>query len=700
MHLLELHFQNARENGDGRLCLEAKDNRISKWTIVPAGPGGLELLRMVTVACGGVRLFSRIPFALRRLRRRPERSLQLEVLLALHPQYASQTQDTGLWGSGVCLDQEGVLRTLIASEYRFLAGSAPRHRAKSGLGGSWLFLLGYGSEPIPHEGTDDFEFSDPFFRLTRFHSLFLTGAALTDPVEFLTRLHYRAIGWQRLGAGHALERLARLVALHFDLDTRSWLATTCDFSREWLKLAPWHRRALLPALDTARHLLDAYPKQRTPLDLPGLILFDRPDHWCPEAHLPRWTLFMDELFPQMQILATVADQPARSFPSELRARSLALPKVIEQPKRPSPVPQKAILLLDVDSRIPNLALMKLSRHFKEQGRPVILARREQYSRKFDRVCASAVFFRSSTESRIERLRKYYGDSIWIGGSGADVEKRLPAEIENLPADYSLYPELGDRAIGFLTRGCPFSCPFCIVPRKEGRPTQVATLDDLLPNGQRKLILLDDNILAHPQAGELLEEMVARGLLVNFTQTLDLPLFDEEKIHLIKRLHCSNLRFTRRVVHFSLNDSRNLEEVRRIYERFGFARTDNVEFVCMYGFNTTLAEDVERFRFLRSLPGAYVFVQEYMPIPGGPPPNLANFFDHRADDLLDELIRILFPQNMKSLEKYYRWVCRHYALTFGRIHQGLVDTIFRYNRREFKGFYVETLAGLCREKVRG
>jgi hypothetical protein len=118
---------------------------------------------------------------------------------------------------------------------------------------------------------------------------------------------------------------------------------------------------------------------------------------------------------------------------------------------------------------------------------------------------------------------------------------------------------------------------------------------------------------------------------------------------------------------------------------------------MYGFDTTLAEDVERFRFLRSLPGAYVFVQEYMPILVGPPPSLANFFDDRADQFLDELIRIVFTQNMKSMEKYYRWVSKHFALTFGRIHQGLVDTIFRYNHREEKGLYLEAMANLCGRK---
>jgi hypothetical protein len=118
-----------------------------------------------------------------------------------------------------------------------------------------------------------------------------------------------------------------------------------------------------------------------------------------------------------------------------------------------------------------------------------------------------------------------------------------------------------------------------------------------------------------------------------------------------------------------------------------------------GFNTTLAEDVERFRFLHSLPGAYVFVQEYQPIPGGPAADLGNFFDDSADRLIDELVGICFTQNMKSMEKYYRWLSKRYVQAFGRLHLGLVDTIFRYNQRDRKGRYIQTLAGTLRNGLK-
>jgi hypothetical protein len=115
---------------------------------------------------------------------------------------------------------------------------------------------------------------------------------------------------------------------------------------------------------------------------------------------------------------------------------------------------------------------------------------------------------------------------------------------------------------------------------------------------------------------------------------------------------------------------------------------------MYGFNTTLAEDVERFRFPRSLPGAYVFVQCYQPILGSPPADLHGFFDDRADALMSELVRILFRQNMKSMENYYRWLAVQYASQCGRIHQGLIETLFRYNGRSRMGGFLDRLGKLC------
>jgi hypothetical protein len=337
--------------------------------------------------------------------------------------------------------------------------------------------------------------------------------------------------------------------------------------------------------------------------------------------------------------------------------------------------------------------MKLSRYYKEKGKEVVLAKRGARIKKIDRVFASCIYNFESSMARLQALKKYYGGDLRVGGSGVDLALRLPEEIEEMPADYTLYPELGDRAIGFITRGCPHKCPFCLVPMKEGAVHRVSDLQSLLGKRRKRLILLDDNLMAHAQSAEILEEMASRGIQVNFTQTLDLRHIHKRKALLLRSIDCMNTRFSRPNYYFSLNNNKRLSLIRNKYQMFGFKSRDNVEFVCMYGFDTTFAQDVERFRFLRSLPGAYVFTQQYRPIvPGAPVHDTIPFFDDAPDPLIDELVSIVFTQNMKSMESYYRWLSRKYAMRFGRLHTGLVDTIFRYNNRHMRGEYIATLAG--------
>ena len=97
-------------------------------------------------------------------------------------------------------------------------------------------------------------------------------------------------------------------------------------------------------------------------------------------------------------------------------------------------------------------------------------------------------------------------------------------------------------------------------------------------------------LAHPQALALLEEMARRELAVNFNQTLDLRLLTPESAAWLRRIRCQNVAFSRRVYYFSLNDARRLESLRRRYDLMRFSARDNVEFICLYGYDTTLAED--------------------------------------------------------------------------------------------------------------
>ena len=695
MYLLDLHFENALANGDGAVSFRVRDS-IPKWTILGSRQPDRELVRLATVVCGGAPFVSRLSEEMPPLCRDHARPLRLEYVLARHPPHDAPSKNMPIVGNGLRIGPRTGVARLGRREWRHISSELPARQPTLANGNSAYFLLGYGPRLVP-KTREDFDFEDPFHRTSRFHSLLDPGVGITNPVAFLTRLHHKAVRISRFPAVQTMRRTTELFAQRLQIDTSPWWNKDCRFEHEWQRLRAWQRRAALPLIDAIRHAVDASPRMGHPLAAPGVVILDRPDLLCPVHRFVEYMRIFDALLPAMQFIVTLAPRNRRRFPQDLRRTRLPLPVAVQpaekQSRTPSP-PRGSILLVDVDGRLPNVALMKLSAHFKLRGRRVHLVRKEAFVNQPHEVWASCVFHAATSRRRVSRLRAHYGDSLRIGGSGIDLAQRLPAEAEQLPADYTLYPELGDRAIGFLTRGCPGSCAFCVVPTKEGRPRQVADLDTLL-RGRSKLILLDDNILAHPNAAEFLEDMVRRDIQVNFNQTLDLRRLDVEKTALLRRIRCKDVRFKRDNYHFSLNDAQGLARVRREYERLGFGARDNVEFICMYGYNTTLAQDVQRFRFLRSLPGAYVFTQRYQPFPGAPRPKLGNFFDENADDLLDALVSIVFTQNMKSMEVYYRWVSREYARTFGRLHKGLADTIFKYNNRQAKGRYLATLAGTRR-----
>ena len=694
MYLLDLFHEGARKSGSGHFDLLTPEGDLPKWTLLPTTPSARERLELAALVSGGAAFVPRLGLPLGRWCRNPRGALHIEALVTPHSPRDIRYDCPPRRSLAIEVTGTGEIRPVRGRGRR---DPGPRVRLSTpGLGSAnqaWFFLA-YGPGHALHRGTDRFDFSDPFFRVNRFRTLFDPEAPLTDPTAFLARLHDKACRLSRYPARQALARLAEALGEFLGLDTGQWLDRSWRFDGVWEGLAPWQRRALAPLLDATRHALDASPFRPQPLDIPCPILWDRPDALVQPKAFPAWVALVDRLFPEAQVVIVAGEQARLRIPAAVLARRLPVPAAREKRVRRRPRAQPgAVVLAQVDGALPNLALMKLSRHFKEQGRKVVLTRGEERVHAAESAFASAVFTGASA-ARLARLRQWYGDGLATGGSGVDLAVRLPPEIEALPADYALYPGLEDRALGFLTRGCPFHCPFCLVPLKEGPPRQVSDFDALL-QGRRNLILLDDNLLAHPQADAFLDEMVRREIQVNFNQTLDLRLVNREKAELLRRVRTSNLRFTRRAIHFSLNSARGLEKLRDTYELFGFTRHDNVEFVCMYGYDTTLEQDVARFRFLRSLPGAYVFVQEHRPVRAEPAPAVPDFFGPAPDRLIREIVGILFTQNMKSMERYYRWLSYRYALRFGRLNRDLVETIFRYNKRSEKGVYLATLAHTLR-----
>lgn len=203
-------------------------------------------------------------------------------------------------------------------------------------------------------------------------------------------------------------------------------------------------------------------------------------------------------------------------------------------------------LIDVDGHnYPNLPLMKLSAWHKAQGDTV-----EWYQPfdHFDVVYKSKVFADSPDYPyyiNADRVIKG-GTGYAIHGAGGEHytqadDPNLPSDIEHTYPDYSIYG-INDTAYGFLTRGCPRGCDFCIVGKKEGRCSRkVADLQEFWL-GQKNIVLNDPNILACREWRDLLNQLVESKALVDFNQGLDIRLMTEEKCELLNKIRIKEIHF--------------------------------------------------------------------------------------------------------------------------------------------------------------
>ena len=254
---------------------------------------------------------------------------------------------------------------------------------------------------------------------------------------------------------------------------------------------------------------------------------------------------------------------------------------------------------------PNLCLMKLSAYHKRRGDTVEMWRPEGC---YDLVYKSRVFTDTYSKDSIYIAN---ADKIIRGGTGYGPGPDLPDEIEHQRPDYSLYPQFSGTAYGFLTRGCPRQCSFCIVSGKEGRQSrQVAELSEFW-NGQREIKLLDANLLACPEHERMLRQLAESRACIDFTQGLDIRLITPDNTALLNRMRIKTIHFAwdnpctdltgpfRRFLELS-----NIHDVRRL----------KVYVLTNYG--STHEEDLYRVETLRGLGyDPYVMVYDR---PNAPP----------------------------------------------------------------------------------
>ena len=239
-------------------------------------------------------------------------------------------------------------------------------------------------------------------------------------------------------------------------------------------------------------------------------------------------------------------------------------------------------LVDVDGHgFPNIALMKVSSYYKQLGYDVEHATMGFYDKLF-----VSKLFDFTPEYSGSMLTS---NEIHKGGTGYDIEKRLPIEIENCQPDYSIYPKY-DFSVQFFSRGCIRNCPFCVVRKKEGWITPVKPMD-LNPNGKH-IEILDNNFFANPEWKGSIDYLLKVNQPVNL-HGVDVRIMNEEQAYWLNKLkHMKQ-------IHIAW-DLPKIDLIPKILEMTKYIKPYKIMCYVLIGYNSTPEEDLYRVEKLREL----------------------------------------------------------------------------------------------------
>jgi hypothetical protein len=259
------------------------------------------------------------------------------------------------------------------------------------------------------------------------------------------------------------------------------------------------------------------------------------------------------------------------------------------------------LLIDIDSKIPNLALMKASAYHKSCGDTVGFDISEP-----DKVYISCIFTKNAAQARGAAM--FYPDAeIDIGGSGISLSKVLPSEIEAMKPDYDLYQSTYSQ--GFTTRGCIRKCPFCIVPEKEGMIREAQHPSEFHDDRFDTCMIMDNNLFAAPQSwqDDVLRWFIDNKVKMLSQQGWDIRLLNDRRADLLKKIkHVNGL-------HFAWDNMKDEDVVLKgisLLKEKGFDLRNRVQFYVLAGFNGSGFDDAfYRCNRLKEL-GTMAFVMPY------------------------------------------------------------------------------------------
>ena len=245
-----------------------------------------------------------------------------------------------------------------------------------------------------------------------------------------------------------------------------------------------------------------------------------------------------------------------------------------------------VLIMDIDSKIPNLALKKIEKYHLDKGDNIVW-NNELFQGAVDKTYVSIVF-----DWNKDKALQF--PNAEIGGSGYDLKKVLPKEIDIVKPKINW---------GFTTRGCIRQCSFCIVPKKEGSIRVEGDVYDIWDGKSKEIVIMDNNIIALPEHfKKVCSQIKKENLRVDFNQGLDHRLLTNELAKILKDIKTRYYRFS----FDNINQETTVAKALKILREEGIKRC--VWFV-LVGYNSTPQEDLYRANFLRDN-NQDVYIQRY------------------------------------------------------------------------------------------
>lgn len=243
---------------------------------------------------------------------------------------------------------------------------------------------------------------------------------------------------------------------------------------------------------------------------------------------------------------------------------------------------------------PNYALMKISAWHKAQGDNV-----EWWNplKNYDVVYSSKIF-------DFTPENPYLPENTIRGGTGyADVPiwQQLRQEVDQLFPDYSIYPAC-DYAIGYITRGCPNNCRWCVVPSKEGEIKPYRSWRQLIRPDSKKLVLMDNNILASDFGIAQLEELTRQNYAIDLNQGMDARLVDERVAKILAGLKWI------KYIRFSCDQQAQIEPLRQTVELLGKYRVKPYRLFIYLLVTADIEDAVKRVEALKRLGNITIYAQ--------------------------------------------------------------------------------------------